>query len=72
MKMYYVESRMTKTPYKQLKSRNYSWVSHILHRDCLLRHILEGMLEARSTELLDDLKENTFAKKIASENITSK
>jgi hypothetical protein len=38
---------MKEISHKQLKSKKYSWIGHILHRNCLLRHVLEGTLEAR-------------------------
>ena len=39
------------------------WIGHILHRSCLLKHVIEGKMEMtvrrgrRSKQLLDDLKE---------------
>jgi hypothetical protein len=45
-----------------------NWIGHILHRNCLLKHVTEGNLEGRievtvrrgrrRKQLLDDLKEN--------------
>jgi hypothetical protein len=68
--------------YKPLKNGKAKWIGHILRRNCILQHVLEGKVEAwievtgtwgrRRTKLLDDLKEDTFAKQIASENITSR
>jgi hypothetical protein len=46
-----------------------NWIGHILHRNCLLKHVIEGKIEGRikvtgrrrkrSKHLLDDLKEKT-------------
>jgi hypothetical protein len=51
----------------KIKRRKANWISHILHRNCLLKHVIEGKLEGilemmgrrgrRSKQLLDDLKE---------------
>jgi len=42
-----------------------TWISHILPRDCLLKHIIEGTIEAiwrwRRKKLLDALKEKRDA-----------
>jgi hypothetical protein len=50
-----------------IKIRNANWISHILRRNCLLKHVIEGKLEGRieitgrrgrrRKQLLDDLKE---------------
>jgi hypothetical protein len=50
-----------------IKGRKANWIGHILHRNCLLKHVTEGKLEGRiemtgrrgrrSKQLLDDLKE---------------
>jgi hypothetical protein len=50
-----------------IKIRKANWVSHILRRNCLLKHVTEGKLEGRiemmgrrgtrRKQLLDDLKE---------------
>jgi hypothetical protein len=50
-----------------IKRRKANWVSHILHRNCFLKHVNEGKLEGRiemtgsrrrrRKQLLDDLKE---------------
>jgi hypothetical protein len=49
------------------KGRKANWIGHILHRNCCLKHIIEGKIEGRiegtgrwgrrCKELLDDLKE---------------
>jgi hypothetical protein len=51
-----------------IKRRKASWIGHILRRNCLLRHVIEGKFEGkiemmgrcgrRCKQLLDDLKEN--------------
>jgi hypothetical protein len=46
-----------------IKGRNTNWVGHILPRDYLLKHVIEGKIGAmgkqgrRRKQLLDDLKE---------------
>jgi hypothetical protein len=50
-----------------IKRRKANWIGHILHRNCLLKHVIEGKLEGRiemmgrrgrrRKQLLDDLKE---------------
>jgi hypothetical protein len=50
-----------------IKRRKANWIGHILRRNCLLKHLIEGMLEGRiemtgrrgrrRRQLLDDLKE---------------
>jgi hypothetical protein len=49
-----------------IKRRKANWIGHILRRNCLLKHVIEGKLEGRiemtgrrgrREELLDDLKE---------------
>jgi hypothetical protein len=49
--------------------RKANWIGHILRRNCLLKHVIEGKLEGRievtgrrerrRKQLLDDLKERT-------------
>jgi hypothetical protein len=51
-----------------IKRRTANWIGHILRRNCLLKHVIEGQLEGRiemtgrrgrrRKQLLDDLKEN--------------
>jgi hypothetical protein len=51
-----------------IKRRKANWVGHILRRNCLLKHVIEGKIEGRiemmgrrgrrRKQLLDDLKEN--------------
>jgi hypothetical protein len=51
----------------KIKRRKANWIGHILRRNCLLKHMIEGKLEGRiemtgrrgrrSKQLLDDLKE---------------
>jgi alpha-D-ribose 1-methylphosphonate 5-triphosphate synthase subunit PhnL len=50
-----------------IKRRKVNWIGHILRRNCLLKHVIEGKLEGRiemtgrrgrrRTQLLDNLKE---------------
>jgi hypothetical protein len=50
-----------------IKRRKANWIGHILRRNCLLRHVIEGKLEgriemtgrrgSRNKQLLDDIKE---------------
>jgi hypothetical protein len=50
-----------------IKRRKANWIVHILRRNCLLKHVIEGKLEGRiemtgrrgrrRMQLLDDLKE---------------
>jgi hypothetical protein len=50
-----------------LKRRKAHWISHILHRNCLQNHVIEGKIEGRTEvtrrqgrrrkQLLDDLEE---------------
>ena len=50
-----------------IKRRKDNWIGHILHRNCLVKHVFEGRMEGRvdltgrrgrrSKQLLDDLKE---------------
>jgi hypothetical protein len=50
-----------------VKRRKANWIGHILRRNCLLKHVIEGNIEGRRgvtvrrgrrhKQLLDDLKE---------------
>jgi hypothetical protein len=45
-----------------IKRRKANWIGHILRRNCLLKHIVEGKVEGKVTrrrhkQLLDDLEE---------------
>jgi hypothetical protein len=50
-----------------IKRRMVNWIGHILRRNCLIKHVIEGMIEGRVEvtgrrgrrlkQLLDDLKE---------------
>jgi hypothetical protein len=52
---------------RTIKRRKANWIFHILRRNCLLKHVIEGTLEGRTEmtvrrgrrrkQLLDDLKE---------------
>jgi hypothetical protein len=45
------------------KKRKANWIGHILRRNCLLKHVIEGKVEGKSRwrrrrkQLLNDLKE---------------
>jgi hypothetical protein len=49
-----------------INNKNYNWIGHILLRNCLLKHVTEGMIERkievmgrrgrRRKKLLDDLR----------------
>jgi hypothetical protein len=51
-----------------IQRKKANWIGHILRRNCLLKHVIEGKLEGRvemtgrrgrrRKQLLDDLKEN--------------
>jgi hypothetical protein len=52
-----------------IKRRKANWIDHILRRNCVLRHVIEGKLEGRievtgrrerCKQLLDDLKEQEY------------
>jgi hypothetical protein len=57
-----------------IKRRKANWIGHILRRNCLLKHVIEGKLEGRlemtgrrarrRKQLLDDLKEKRLYWKI--------
>jgi hypothetical protein len=53
---------------RRMKRRKGNWIGHILCRNCLVRHVIEGKVEervevmgrrGRRKELLDVLKERT-------------
>jgi hypothetical protein len=54
---------------RTIKRRKTNWIGHILGRNCLLKHVIEGKIEGRiyvtgrrgrrRKQLLDDLKKNT-------------
>jgi hypothetical protein len=60
-----------------IKRRKANWIGHILHRNCLLKHVIEGKLEGRiemmgrrgrrHKQLLDDLKEKRIYWKLKEE-----
>jgi hypothetical protein len=47
----------------RVRQRKANWIGHILRRNCLLKHIIEGKIRGtrrrgrRSKQLLDDLEE---------------
>jgi hypothetical protein len=57
-----------------IKRRKVKWIAHILLRNCLLKHVIEGQIEGgievaetqgrRRKQLLDDLKETTEYRKL--------
>ena len=57
--------------------RKANWIGHILHRNCLLKHIIEAKIEGRiemmerrgrrRKQLLDDLKETRGYRKLKEE-----
>jgi hypothetical protein len=59
-----------------------NWIGHFLHRNCLLKHVIEGKLEGRIEmtgrrgrslkQLLDDLKEKTGYWKLKEEALCGK
>jgi hypothetical protein len=66
MKKYYTELRRRGLIHT-IKRRKANWIGHILRRNCLLKHVIEGKLEGRREMMgrrgrrrkqpLDDLKE---------------
>jgi hypothetical protein len=60
-----------------IKIRKANWIGHILRRNCLLKHVIEGKLEGRiemkgirgrrRKQLLDDLKEKRWYWKLNEE-----
>jgi hypothetical protein len=60
-----------------IKRRKANWIGHILRRDCLLKHVIEGKLEGRiemtgrrgrrRKQLLDDLTEKRRYRKLKEE-----
>jgi hypothetical protein len=48
---------------RTMKRRNANWIGHIVRRNCLLKHVIEGKMEwrrrrgTRCGQLLVDLKE---------------
>jgi len=62
-----------------IKRRKANWIGHILRRNCLLKHVIEGKIEDRREvtgrlgrirmELLDDLKEKREYCKLKEETL---
>jgi hypothetical protein len=46
MKKHYIESRKRGISYIQKRKKGH-WVGHILHRNCLLKHVIERKLDGR-------------------------
>ena len=62
MKKYYMESRgRVICIYTKMKA---NWIGHVLLRNCLLKHVVEGKRQGRNRTrnklLLDDLKRTTI------------
>jgi hypothetical protein len=60
MQLYVIKEKHT------MKRRKANWIGHILRRNCLLKHVIEGRIEGRievtvrgrrRKQLLDDVKE---------------
>jgi hypothetical protein len=55
---------------RTIKRRKANWIGHILRRNCLLKHIIEGRIEGtgrrgrRRKQLLDNLKEMRGCRKL--------
>jgi hypothetical protein len=62
-----------------IKRRKANWIGHIVRRNCLLKHVIEGKLEGRiemtgrrgrrRKQLLDDLKEKRRYWKLEEETL---
>jgi hypothetical protein len=62
----------------KIKIRKVNWIGHILRRNCLLKHVIEGKIEGRvemtgrrgrrRKQLLDDLKEKRSYWKLKQEH----
>jgi hypothetical protein len=60
-----------------IKRRKANWIGHILRRNCLLKHVIEGMIEGRievtgrrerrCKQLPDDVKHKTGYRKLKEE-----
>jgi hypothetical protein len=60
-----------------IKRRKANWIGHILRRNCILKHVIEGKIEGRTEvrgrrgrrrkQLLDDLKEKGGCGKLKEE-----
>jgi hypothetical protein len=52
MKKRYIDSRRRGISYihtyiRTIKRRKVNWIGHILHRDCLLKHVVESKIDGR-------------------------
>jgi hypothetical protein len=64
-----------------IKENKANWIGHILRRNCLLTHVIEGKVvgkigvperrrrRIRHKQLLDDLKENSIYRKLKEEAV---
>jgi hypothetical protein len=63
VKQYYTRVNEERNILHTIRQRKANWIGHILHRNCLLSHIIEGKiigtrrLSSTREQLLDDLKE---------------
>jgi hypothetical protein len=67
MKKYIHRVKVERNILHTIKRRKANWIGHILRRNCLLKHVIEGKVEGGigmtgrrgkiSKQLLDDLKE---------------
>jgi len=48
MKKCYIDSRRVRNVLRTIDRRKANWISHILHGNCLLKHVIEGEIEGRS------------------------
>jgi hypothetical protein len=46
MMKYYIEARKRNIVHT-IKKRKANWIGHILSRNCLLKHVIEGKIEGR-------------------------
>jgi hypothetical protein len=49
MEKYYKESRVKEERIilPTLNRKNANWIGHILHRNCLLKHVIQGQIDGR-------------------------
>jgi hypothetical protein len=54
MKKYYLESRKKETSLHSVKRRKANWIGHILCRNFLFKHVIEGKIEGNFEEQEDE------------------